>query len=60
MLASLLRSSGGLAAMATMLPLDMAPYDRVSPDSKTARDFRTAGPSTETGKDRLFMMFSTE
>lgn len=60
MLASMLRGCGGLGSLAVVLPLDMAPHDRVSRDSKTARDFENAPPDTETGKDRLFMMFSTE
>lgn len=59
MLASLMRSGGGAMA-AALLPLDMAPYDRVTRDTATSRDFLNRGVDTETGRDRLWLMFSTE
>lgn len=63
MLASLLRSCGGGVGggvAAIVAPLDMAPYDRVTRDTATARDFVNRGRDTETGRDRLWLMFSTE
>lgn len=44
-----------------IIPLDIAGYDKVSPDIKTSKAFELNKlKDTETGKDRLFMMFSTE
>lgn len=43
-----------------ILPLDLANHDKVSKDIKTAKDFDRRRIDTETGKDRLWMMFSTE
>lgn len=64
MIASFLRNIGGgasgLVGMATVLPLDLTPYDAVSRDTKTARAFELRPPDNETGRDRLYMMFSTE
>lgn len=56
MLKTLLR--GG--CMCTILPLDFANHDRVASDMKTAKDFANRPQSTETGRDRLYQMFSTE
>lgn len=58
MLTSLFRGTG--IGLATMLPLDIAPYDKVSRDTKTAQDFVNRAPDNETGKDRIYMMFSME
>lgn len=50
----------GLGGMATVLPFDLTPYDQVSRDTKTARDYELRPPDNETGRDRLYIMFSTE
>lgn len=50
----------GGCTCATVLPLDFANYDKVSKDLKTSQDFVNRPPDNETGKDRLYMMFSTD
>lgn len=57
MLRTLLR---GGCTCASLLPLDFANYDKVSKELKTSQDFSNRPPDNETGKDRLYMMFSTD
>lgn len=45
---------------AVILPLDMADHDKVSKDLRTYKDFENRPQTSETGLDRLYIMFSTE
>lgn len=49
---------GTLLAIAA--PFQFTDYDVVSESSKTAEAYAKSRPELETGKDRLYAMFSTE
>lgn len=51
--------SGSISG-STLLPIDFENHDKISPDIKTAKDFKTHLEDKETGMDRLKMMFSLE
>jgi len=58
MLRTLIRVSPGM--LSALLPMDLSNYDKVAKDSKTAKNFYKKGKDTETGLDRLYLMFSIE
>lgn len=51
---------GSPALIAAFLPLDWQDHDKVSKETKTAHDFFKFKDDKETGKDRLYIMFSIE
>lgn len=58
MLRYMFRGLSGTTAV--ILPLDMADHDKVSKDLRTYKDFENRPQTSETGLDRLYIMFSTE
>lgn len=58
MLKAIFRKTGWISA--GILPFDIDGADKVSKTTKTAQDFLKFADNTETGMDRLYMMFSLE
>lgn len=58
MLKAIFRKTGWLSV--GILPFDIDGADKVSKTTKTAQDYLNFTDDTETGMDRLYMMFSLE
>ena len=53
-------TTGAPALLGLSLPMEWYNHDKISKENKTAKDFYLRKNDTETGKDRMYRMFTME
>ena len=53
-------TKGAPALLALSLPMEWYNHDKISKENKTAKEFYLRKNDTESGKDRMYRMFTME